>query len=158
MASRIEYLSVTFLEDVAFGPTIVAAGTTMSLQKDIARGLDRSIHINGPGSAATAAFLGSGGGAPVTISGTGGVGNLLTAVLATGWSVTGYQWMRNGAPISGATSSTYTQITADASTVLTLSVSGLIYTPSGIAVPGGGGSSNFWDDTQTWVDTSIWTD
>ena len=160
--SRVEYLSVTFLEDVPFDLLTVPAGTTISLQKDIARGLNaRSVVINGAGSSATAPTLGLLGGAsaPVTVSGTPGIGNTLTAVLATGWTVTGYQWMRDGSAISGATASTYLQVTADGGHVITLSVSGLVYTPPGVTCPpGGGGPTDIWDDTQTWTDISIWTD
>jgi hypothetical protein len=135
--SRIEYLSVTFLEDVAFGPTVVPSGTTMSVQKDIARGLGRSLKINGPGSADTANFLGStSGGSPVTVTPTtASVGTTLTAVLAAGWTVIGYQWNRDDSPISGATSATYTLVTADAGHRITLTASGLLYTPAGITVP-----------------------
>jgi hypothetical protein len=80
------------------------------------------------------------GGNPLSITGTLGIGSVLSATLAAGWSVTGYQWYRNsgGGPvaISGATSSTYTQVTADAGTTLTVRGTGLIYTsPVGAQVP-----------------------
>lgn len=158
MGSRIEYLNVTFLEDVAFGPIIVPQGTTMSMQKDIARGLDRSLHINGPGSADTASFIGEGGGgAPVSITPTSAVvGDTLTAVLATGWTATGYQWNRDGTPISGATSNTYTLTSADGGHLITLTVSGLVYTPTGITIPPV--TVVGWDDTQTWNDSATWAD
>ncbi len=48
----------------------------------------------------------------VTISGTAVYGETLTAVPEASASVTGYQWLRNGESISGATGSTYT-LTAD---------------------------------------------
>lgn len=99
----------------------------------------------------------SGGvGGPVTVIGTPGVGNTLTAVLATGWTATGYQWKRDGTPISGATSTTYTLVTADAGHLITLTVSGLVYTPTGVTVPPV--TVNVWDDTQTWNDSATWTD
>lgn len=162
MPNRNEYLNVTFLEDVVFGGLItVPAGTTLALVKDVARGLsNRSVRINGQGDPSTTPTLGAlGASSPVTVAGTPGVGNVLTAVVSTGWSVTGYQWKRDGSAISGATSSTYLQASADAGHVLTLSVSGLIYTPSGVTVPGGGGGgSDIWDDTVTWLDTSTWVD
>lgn len=57
-----------------------------------------------------------------SISGTGGIGNLLTRVAGT-WTnspTLTYQWRRNGANISGATGTTYTQVTADDSAILDL--------------------------------------
>jgi hypothetical protein len=58
----IEYLSVTFNRDMTFGPSLVLKGTTMSLQKDFARGIGPGVSINGPGSSADAIVLGAGGG------------------------------------------------------------------------------------------------
>lgn len=65
----------------------------------------------------------TGGEAPVNltapvVSGTGVVGQTLTTTNGT-WSGTlpftyTYQWQRNGLPISGATSSTYVLVSADA--------------------------------------------
>lgn len=64
----------------------------------------------------------------VSITGTLGVGNTLTAAgVPTGASV---QWTRNGAPISGATGLTYVQQDADVGASLSLAVN-----PQG----GGGG-------------------
>lgn len=40
-------------------------------------------------------------------------GSVLTARLLPGWSVTGYQWTRDGVDIAGATNSTYTLVAAD---------------------------------------------
>lgn len=65
-------------------------------------------------------------GQPIIITGTGLVGNLLTAALGTGWSATGYQWTRDGTNISGATSSTYTLVNADSSHTVSCTVTGLI--------------------------------
>lgn len=78
-----------------------------------------------------------GGGSVVSIAGTRAVGSTLTAALATGWTVTGYQWTRDGANISGATSSTYTLVTADGNTAIAVKVSGLVYGASGgtVTVP-----------------------
>jgi hypothetical protein len=73
-------------------------------------------------------------GVPATITGTPGVGNLLTATLPAGVSAALKNWTRNGADISGATGLTYTQVTADASTTV-----GFWYTPAisgaGVSVP-----------------------
>ena len=61
----------------------------------------------------------------VTITGTAQVGQTLTAAV-TGVSPAGatlaYQWLRNGAAITGATASIYLVATADASTNLTVTV------------------------------------
>jgi hypothetical protein len=63
--------------------------------------------------------------APV-VSGTNSVGSLLTTTNGT-WSGSlpityTYQWLRNGLNISGATSSTYTLVTADSSNVVSCKV------------------------------------
>jgi peptidoglycan/xylan/chitin deacetylase (PgdA/CDA1 family) len=69
-------------------------------------------------------------GAP-TITGTAQVGQVLTANPGT-WtpapSSFSYQWLRNGAAISGATNATYTPVAADATRTLTVRVTG---TPAG---------------------------
>lgn len=57
---------------------------------------------------------------PCTVSGGTSVGSLLTAA-AGSWNGTftlGYQWRRNGVNIGGATSSTYTTVSADAGTTV----------------------------------------
>lgn len=62
-----------------------------------------------------------------TVTGTGRVGQTLTATTAKWWpgGVTlKYQWKRNSAPISGATGSKYTLVTADAGASITVAVSG----------------------------------
>lgn len=58
---------------------------------------------------------GAGNAAVVTIAAPDGydVGDVLTATPSTGWTVTGYQWTRDGVDIAGATSSTYTLVSAD---------------------------------------------
>jgi hypothetical protein len=60
-----------------------------------------------------------------TISGTAEVGQVQTSSTGS-WSVTptsyAYQWKRDGAAISNATSSTYTAVSADANTTLTVTV------------------------------------
>ncbi|GAA0998928.1 hypothetical protein GCM10009563_23740 [Subtercola frigoramans] len=62
-----------------------------------------------------------------TITGTARVGSTLTAIPGA-WApapvTLSYQWLRAGAPIAGATTSSYTLTTADAGKSITLSVSG----------------------------------
>ncbi|QHC64307.1 hypothetical protein GSU69_17570 [Rathayibacter festucae] len=66
-------------------------------------------------------------GATPTITGTATVGQKLTAVPGT-WTPSpvtlAYQWQRNGTAISGATSSTYTLVAADAGAAITVAVTG----------------------------------
>lgn len=61
-----------------------------------------------------------------TISGTATVGQVLTAATGT-WAPTPdsytYQWKRAGSPVSGATSSTYTLVAADAGSAMSVTVS-----------------------------------
>lgn len=63
----------------------------------------------------------------VTISGTGTVGETLTAVPGT-WgpgSVTfSYQWLRGGTPLAGATARTYRPVAADAGKVVSVRITG----------------------------------
>lgn len=89
------------------------------------------------------------GSAPiVTVTGSPGTGNLLSTVLAAGYTGTPtYQWIRalagatdfTGATnISGATSSTYTQALADEGRKVTCRVSGLTFIDAtGVVVPVG---------------------
>lgn len=72
---------------------------------------------------------------PVAITGTPGAGNLLTATLATGWTATGYQWTRDGVDISGATSATYRQVTADRSKTIRVRATGLAYAGGSVVPP-----------------------
>jgi sugar lactone lactonase YvrE len=62
------------------------------------------------------------------ISGTSTVGSTLTAVTGT-WTPTPdsftYQWLRDGTPVSGATSSTYKLTSADAGHALSVTVTGV---------------------------------
>jgi hypothetical protein len=77
-------------------------------------------------SAATAAVVKKFVSYPATISGTARVGNKLTAKTAA-WSPTptfSYQWYRNGAAISGATSSTRTLTSADYGKKITVKIIG----------------------------------
>jgi len=73
--------------------------------------------------------------ASVTIAGTPGVGNVLTASLNPSLgTATSWQWNRNGSPISGQTASTYTQVTADLGATVSVLINGA-YTGS-IGIPG----------------------
>lgn len=60
------------------------------------------------------------GAAPLKLSAPAGTatGSTITATPGTGWAVGGYQWTRDGADISGATSSTYTLTLADEGALL----------------------------------------
>lgn len=63
----------------------------------------------------------------VTVSGTAVVGSTLTANTGT-WSPSdvafAYQWLRNGAPIAGATAKTYPLVAADRGTAISVRVTG----------------------------------
>lgn len=66
----------------------------------------------------------------VAITGNAVVGQQLTAT-RSGWAPTsgvnyGYQWKRNGANIAGATAQTYTPVSADANTRLTVAITGSV--------------------------------
>lgn len=68
-------------------------------------------------------------GATPVISGTATVGDMLNAAGAA-WTPssasTGYQWLRNGDPIAGATGSTYTLTSADAGQKISVSITGAL--------------------------------
>jgi hypothetical protein len=64
----------------------------------------------------------------VSISGSAAVGQTLTAAAGT-WSpvpTLSYSWLRDGVAISGATAATYTVVTADLNTKLTVTVTGAL--------------------------------
>lgn len=71
------------------------------------------------------------GGSQATISGVYKVGQTLTAIPAPGWSFTAGQWKRAGATISGATSLTYVQVTADIGQVLSFTPTNPVYAVTG---------------------------
>lgn len=79
-------------------------------------------------------------GLPVRVTGETAVGSVLTCRVAPGWTVTGYQWVRdNGggyANISAATSSTYTRVNGDAGCRVTCRVTGLSFLPHGSVTDG----------------------
>ncbi|TFV99737.1 hypothetical protein [Orlajensenia leifsoniae] len=72
-----------------------------------------------------AAFAGT---SPPAVSGNRQVGQTLTATAGSGWTpapaTLTYKWMRNGAAISGATSSIYVPVAADVGTLTTVAVTG----------------------------------
>lgn len=76
----------------------------------------------------------SGGAATVIISGTPAVGSVLTAV-TFGVTPTTWQWYQDGVIIGGATASTYTVQSGDASHTLTVKVNGTILS-AGVSIPG----------------------
>lgn len=76
-----------------------------------------------------------GGGLGAWISGSVGSGNVLTANLAARLgAASAWQWKRDGTNIAGATSSTYTQVTADLGTTVSVLINGT-YAAS-VSVPG----------------------
>jgi hypothetical protein len=110
--------------------------------------------------AAAVASIPSGGSnpLPVTLSGvTNTDGTVtITANLAPGWIASGFQWMRDGAPIAGATSSTYTTVNADVGTEINVDPGVLTFIPTGISI--GGVVSDIWDDSDIFADTQILED
>lgn len=89
----------------------------------------------------TGGSSGGSGGPQISVSGSLGVGNELTATLLNGVA-TGFQWYRDGSPISGATDiqgsivSQYTQVNADA--LAELSIRAIGFQPETVVgtVPG----------------------
>lgn len=139
----------------AIGP--VADLATLNSAYPAASNSSKSAYVTGVGEyVSDGATWNLNAAAPVSIVGVTGVGNVLTATLAPGWTATGYQWVRNSTAmgtgvttstnISGATSSTYTQIEADSSIVnefgftsvsinVTCQVTGLVYVGASASVP-----------------------
>lgn len=88
-----------------------------------AAGYTTMTKVSAPTSVVTAATI---AGSKPTIIGTSQVGSTLTAVPGyweSGVSLS-FQWLRNGSPISGATSSTYTLVTEDNATSVSVEVTG----------------------------------
>jgi hypothetical protein len=75
--------------------------------------------LPGPVAAQVITALSSGGASAPAISGVGAVGQILSVPTYSGAA---YQWKRNGANISGATSSTYTTVTADGGTTVSVAI------------------------------------
>lgn len=94
---------------------------------------------------------------PITIVGVPGSGNTLVATLAAGWTVSGWQWTRDGTPIVAATSVSYLLLQGDAGHVIGVLPSNLTYTPPGVLVSNTG-VTGVWNDALTWNDSLIWAD
>lgn len=105
-----------------------------------------------------AAVSGAGNAAVLTVTALGGLttGSLLSALPATGWSVSGYQWTRDGVDIAGATSSTYVLVTADAGKVIGCRGAAATYTASvtaaAAAYPAG---QLYLDSLPLYIDTTL---
>lgn len=98
-------------------------GITFNVSEDLALNAERhswgvrSDNLISPSASAGAVAL---------IVGTAVVGNTLSVVLPSGWATpTSYQWTRDGVAISGATSSTYTQVSADIGHSISCTLGGL---------------------------------
>ena len=72
---------------------------------------------------------------PVTVTGVPAVGEVLTAVIAPNWTVTGYKWYADGVEISGATADTFTITVAQQGAVISVGVTGLTFIGGSIAIP-----------------------
>lgn len=66
------------------------------------------------------------------ISGGASIGQTLSLVVANGYKVSTYQWLRAGVAISGATAATYTLQAADANQPITCRVGGITYDTEGV--------------------------
>lgn len=71
---------------------------------------------------------------PITVTGSTVNGSVLTRTLAAGWTETGGNWARDGTNISGATSPTYTTVSADGTHTVTWKSTSIPFVPTGIAV------------------------
>lgn len=112
----------------AYGPTRAKLNRAGSLNID-AYGAPK---ISPTGDSAASLVSGAGTATILSIASPNGtdVGDVLSAQLSTGWTVTGYQWTRDGVDIAGATSSTYTLTSADAGKAIGVRGSGANYTSS----------------------------
>lgn len=108
---------------------IEAAGAGVSYSVDVSTVADVVLDASGNPAANGSSVSGAG---TLSISATGGTatGATLTAVLGAGWSVTGYQWTRDGVDIAGATASTYVLSGADAGKSIGCRGVGAAYTAS----------------------------
>lgn len=78
-------------------------------------------------------FSSAGASALTTITGSFTTGSTLTANLATGVVVSGYQWYRDGVEIPGATNSTYVLVNADINKQISVQVSGVSFSKSSLS-------------------------
>lgn len=80
---------------------------------------------------------GGGGSVPIRLKGNPVVGQVLTAVIAPGFVNTGGNWTRDGTNISGATSLTYTLVSADDTKLVTYKSNSItFYVPPGLLITG----------------------
>lgn len=77
---------------------------------------------------------GGSSGLSVTVTGTPAVGNTLTASVTAGYTAS-FQWTRNGVDISGATSSTYTLVSADGGATVSVRAASFAVAATGLPVP-----------------------
>lgn len=90
----------------------------------------------GDGSGSVTTFIVAG------ITGTPELGQTLSLLIASGYSVSTYQWQRAGVDIVGATSSTYTLQAADANQPITCKVGGLTFSTEGVTFVDSTGTPN----------------
>lgn len=109
--------------------TLLAAGTSLN----ILPGAESQAELTSEGLKVISPVAGAGV-APVTVSGSTVNGSVLTRTLGAGWTETGGNWTRDGANISGATSPTYTTVSADGPHVVTWKSTSIPYIPTGISV------------------------
>jgi hypothetical protein len=117
------------------GSTVVSTGTSYTLQPaDIGQSITLTVTGTKSGYSSSTSTVGAGNtagylsysfsGAPASISGTAKVGKVLTANtgLQTSGVTLGYQWYKNGSPMSGATARTYTLKSTDKGAKMTVRI------------------------------------
>ncbi len=110
----------------SYAPVAADVGTYLSVRAVAALTGYTSTTVT---SATTSVVLNQMTSATPTIAGSTTIGSVLTATPGT-WAPAGtaltYQWNRGGVAIAGATSSTYTLVTADDTTTITVTVTGTL--------------------------------
>ncbi|CAL4860108.1 peptidoglycan DD-metalloendopeptidase family protein [Microbacterium sp. MM2322] len=116
--------AITGATGAKYTTTAADAGATVSVRITVTKSGYAPLVRTSAG-VAVARVLGAPSG--VTVSGTGTVGSTLTAAPGT-WApagvALGYQWLRSGIPISGATARTYRLVGADAGAAVSVRVTG----------------------------------
>lgn len=124
LAVNFESLQAKVDEQIAlgmfpYGPVLLAGGLIIQPMTDVE----------------SSAMGGSGGGAPIRLSGNPLVGQTLTAVISPGFVNSGGNWTLDGSNISGATALTYTLLEADEGKMITYKSSNLtFYVPPALLV------------------------